>query len=987
MEMFSNYHKLTEGDKMKIVHLVWIFFMAASLFSVDAKDLVLAGKGVVPATISTGASRSPVIRHAAEELALYLARITNTPAPAIVEKQPANARCAILLMTADQALKQKILPEQEIAKLKEDGFILRVSGNRLYIVGSNPLGTLYGAYEVVKKYGGIRFLVPGKDGEYFKEKQSITIPEGTFLNNPSFPFRTVFLGRSYNNYFMKDTWDWEVRNNLRVRTTSVRFSKEAYDYLAKVDGFCSHGGHVFSELLASPRYNPDYTMKELFKKHPDIFPLINGKRIMLEGQHYQPCTSNPKTLERMRRGIINYVEKRMKPGDILLIGNNDDSSWCQCENCRKLDPPEEKAAGSVATRYWLLVNDLAKTVWKKYPQVKIQGWAYQNFHQVPKGVVPDPRLNVLLAWNNLCFRHEFADPKCPVNRAFMEKMQEWRKLKNPLVVWEETTYIGADCYQFIEKNFLKTLKTYHDLGVTGPLLLASAPEAKYTAGARKTLTPVSWYGMWNFMYLSARCLWDMNMDYEKEFREANLLYYGAAGETMIRYHKLLEKAMLDLPLCFAMGHNPPVGRCLEQPGVEKDALRYLDQAKKEASGDPRALKHIAFDERFFREVWVRERRNYLSGLRELRSLRRVGKIVIDGLDREVDWKKAERISRFKKMRTTPQDELENASVQTFFRVVYEPDYLYFYIEAMEPQMDQIKAEQTQRDGAVWKDNGVEIFINHFNLGNGYYHYVFNHNGVFYDAFCNGLSRGGDKTYQSELKVKTVKKSDRWCLEVRIPTSELRFKCYPGSSWKINVARARHLKNGQKELSSACNGSFHNVSNFLPVVFTENSTKKGGTADVTPWKNGSFETIVKYGKGKRKDWEIKDGKGPLNWSLLTKNGFLEVCKYPDRNAHYLKISDGGIYQFYNGKTKAFQICLKASGKGTLNVRMLRQKQLPGKKRKGLPTKQLQKIELDSAEWKEYTIPYRSETDDELVAPIFECFNGFVCLDEIMIVPEQ
>ena len=971
---------------MSKLSAVCVAFVLAFFASANAEELVLAGKGFAPAAISTGGSSSPVIRHAAEELALYLGKITATPAPEVSSEIPSGTRCPILLMTADRALEQKILPEQEIGKLKEDGFILHVSDGKLFIIGSNPLGTLYGSYEVVKKYGGIRFLAPGSDGEYFTVKNRIAIPEGTSTSNPAFPFRTVFLGRSSNNYFMKDTWDWEVRNNLRVRTTSIRFRQEAKDYLAKVDGYCSHGGHVFSELLASPRYNADCTMKELFAAHPDIFPLINGKRTMLTGQKYQPCTSNPKTLERMRRGVINYVEKRMKPGDLLLIGNNDGTSWCQCENCRKLDPPAERAAGSVATRYWLLVNDLARTVWEKHPEMRLAGWAYQNFHQVPKGVVPDPRLHVVLAWNNVCFRHDFADPKCPVNRDFLKKLGEWRKLGNPLVVWEETTHAAADCYLPIERNFLKTLKTYRELGVSGPLLLASAPEATYSPYYKKTLTPISWYAMWNFMYLSARFLWDGDLDYEKEFREANLLYYGAAGETMIQYHRLIEKAMFDLPICFAMG-NTPVGRCLEQPGMEAAALRILEHAKKKAADDPRALKHIACDERFFREVWMRERKNYLSGFRELKTLLRQMKIIVDGKDTEADWKKAERVSQFKKMRRSLQDPIEDAAVQTVFRVVYEPDFLYFYIEALEPRMGEIKAEYTDRDSALWNDNSIEIFINHPNIGNRYFHYIFNHNGAVYDAFCDGLTRGGDKSFQSMLRHKIVKNDDRWCIELVIPAAELGFKCFPGSRWKINVARARVLKDGTVEHSSVANGFFHNVNNFLPLVFTKKSAQNGKEVDVSPWKNGSFETIVPYGKGKRKEWNVKDGRGPLNWSLLSRSGAMEVCRDSDRNSNYLKLSGGSIYQFYQGKAQSFQLRFKVAGKGTLNVRLLRQKPLPDGKRTGLPTKQLQRIEADSPEWKEYAISCKLDSPDEFFAPVFDCVAGSILLDDVMVIPEE
>ena len=118
---------------MKKLSLLCVCFMIASVLPFQAKELVLAGKNVSPAAIVLPKEPSPVIRHAAEELALYVGKITNTTPPA-VSQEPSNARCVVFLLTADQAKGQKILPEKKLAELKEDGFLLHVSGNELYVI-------------------------------------------------------------------------------------------------------------------------------------------------------------------------------------------------------------------------------------------------------------------------------------------------------------------------------------------------------------------------------------------------------------------------------------------------------------------------------------------------------------------------------------------------------------------------------------------------------------------------------------------------------------------------------------------------------------------------------------------------------------------------------------------------------------------------------------------------------------------------------------
>ena len=69
----------------------------------------------------------------------------------------------------------------------------------------------YGAYEIVKRYAGIRFLLPGDEGIYFTPKKQIVIEKGRKVYNPSFAIR-------YGNNLAGSAIgrDWMVRNNMRI---------------------------------------------------------------------------------------------------------------------------------------------------------------------------------------------------------------------------------------------------------------------------------------------------------------------------------------------------------------------------------------------------------------------------------------------------------------------------------------------------------------------------------------------------------------------------------------------------------------------------------------------------------------------------------------------------------------------------------------------------------------------------------------------------
>ncbi len=961
---------------------------AAALFMLQAEDFDLIRDGKAVSNIVVAKEAPAPVRFGASELSRFLRKISQG------EEVKVSDREASLLYNVFVGTKKdgKLLAASGIdgAAVRENGFAIKAGPKGLYIIGGDELGALYGCYEILKEYGGIRWILPGDDGEYFKVKKTISVPAGSTVRNPYLPLRLMNFNSCYVNrpYFL--TREWQVRNFMQPTASLAPYSAFPQNtaHLNELGTQAvATGGHVLTPLLFGGKYPKPAEVDKLFAEHPEYFPMINGKRIKLDGQKYQPCTTNPMVLERMRRNLVQYVEKRVKPGDYVIIGNNDGTSWCQCENCQKLDPPEEKAKGSYATRYWTLVNDLARTVWEKQPDVKLGGWAYQNFHGVPKGVEPDQRLLVMLTYNNHCFRHALEDVNCPVNREFLKLFREWTAKKNYLTSWEQMDYAAGDSYMFIEKNYIEKLKSYRKLGVKGPLLIAPPPDGVYSRERRVTRTPVTWYAMWNTLYLASRFLWDMERDCDAEFEEANSLYYGRAGGAMKEYHRLLEKAMLETPCCHGWGHNSPIGRCLEKPGVQEKALGLLAKAEKDAAEDPRALKHISFDRKFFTEVWLAERKNYLEGFREIKCYSRKEPIAVDGIDKEEDWKNAERISNFKVFRQGKVSSDASAGTQTFLRIVYEPEFLYFFLEVLEPEMKKIKAEYKEHDSRIWEDNSIEIFINHPDLANKYYHLVFNHKGVLYDSFCNALNRAGDRTFNSEAEIKTRLLADRWCVEMKIPTSGLGMKCFDGTTWKINVARSRILTDGTREHSSlASGGSFHNVDNFLPLVFSGRRIMKNGkAADDSPWKNGSFDNVVSYPASKIKNWKIKDGKGPLFWSLNGDSGAFSMGLHPESKNYYLTLSGGAIYQFYNGGERAFRIRFRASGKGSLAVRLFRYRLSEDGKRTGLPSITLATIQTDSTAWKEFSYSYEKSVSREYCALVFQHVSGEINIDDVIITP--
>ncbi len=798
-----------------------LLIAALSLFVSAAcgAEFTLVEKQQPSARIVLAAKAGVVERHAASELGTYLMKIsasTNKMTPA---REPSKELYNIFIGTAADA-KLVAASGVDVSKMAGDGFAIAAKKDGLYIIGAQPIGALFGVYDVLKKYGGIRWLVPGADGEYFSPQGTITVPEQLAYHNPSYPERTIGMNCANVNSLTIDSWDWMVRNNMFIQT-SVGFLDKASPLSAPLSARAArsyNGGHCLGGLMTGEGIRPKEEVKkldEMFKTNPEFFPMVNGKRIPLSGHSYQPCTSNPKLLDIMAENLVLWVKNQTPDGN-FLIGNMDGTGWCQCEECAKLDQPEERAKGCVSTRYWTLVTELTTRVWKINPKARFGGWAYQNFQVAPTGIKLDPRLNVYLSFNRRCYRHALTDPKCAVNAVFCTYFDTWKNMKN--VIWTRDE-VGAsgECFVPMEYAMTESIKAYPKYNLAGMGIMSAPPDGVYgRTYDKQPMVKLTWYGMWQSTYMSAQFLWDKDSDYAALYEEANALYYGKAWEGgMKEFRKLLEKAFHETPGCFGWGLGSPLGRCLDQPGVQEKLRALLDQAEKTVVHDFRALGHVIRDRYIFDLTWEKARQDYLANYREYKAYRRTAPIVIDGKFDEQDWKQAEAMPKFIKFMGTAATEN-----QTIVKVVYEPENIYFAIEAMEPMPELLQAlADTQDSSKIWGDNEIEIFISHPDQGGSYNHLVFNHKGALYDAFnkIGDVHEKADFTSDAELKTGVLK--DRWVAELRIPTGPLGMKCGDGLVWKMNVARSRKLTDGTREMSSCSGGQFHNADNFVNVIFS------------------------------------------------------------------------------------------------------------------------------------------------------------------------
>ena len=783
--------------------IVVAYALCASVaFAGQSDSVALVSGGVAKCRVSVAADADLALKFGARELQKYMSLATG---------------CGALDGAYPIVVEVKSVAENG-GELAEDGFAIDVRRDGMSITGANPRGALYGCYEILKRYAGMRWLVPGDDGEYcVHEGRDIAVPLGRIVQNPYLRIRETRANT-------EEGFLWHARNNMLSEMNTARFvnngrrTKEC----DRLEELCVRGigisGHIQSDLLIGPYSGKEREARRdaIYAEHPEWFPLIKGRRIKIIGpRDANPCVSNPALLDHLASNLCERIKGPHGCESYVTIGNNDTTIWCECDKCRALDAPERVGTpGAMSDRYWHLVGGIAKRVWKRIPEARMGGWAYQNYWYPPVRTPIDPRLKVFVSYNNMCWRHSVADPKCKVNEEWRRIYRMWSEKKLPFVVDREPVGgVGciADTYQPAEHVLYENFKAFRRFGCGGAhfVLMGAQPDFfKWDNRPPWHGKNLGWYAMWQSCYMSAKCMWSLDFDFDATLEEANRLYYGKAWEGGLKaFREYLSDCYYSVDFCSGWGQGAPLGPVMDRPGSKERLLELLGKAvtAAEASGDGRVLKHVLRDKEIFEKSWLYFREQYEKNYKVLDAKAKTGPIVVDGVLDEADWKAANELSGF-----APPDWSEvpaDKILQTKARVVYEPDGLYFAVEAME---DDIA-------GLVEDKDHIEIFYSFPDMAERCYQLIVYPDGRHMTWIRNSASNV-DKTFSGEVKVAVKKGADRWTAEVAVPADAIGSKCLPGQVWKANVCRMRVTKGRPREPSSACNGVFYGPGNFVNVKF-------------------------------------------------------------------------------------------------------------------------------------------------------------------------
>lgn len=512
--------------------------------------LVIADRGASPYRIVRPAAPSPVEEYAAAELQAGLEQVCGARLPILADDGPPSDREIILGDSAH-------LPPgvaAELARLGDEGYVLRTGGGNLIIAGGRRRGTLYGVYGLLEDHLGCRWFTP--EVSRYPKHARLEIGPLDERVTPALEYREVF-------YHDARDGDWAARNRLNSSMAGLEQR---------------HGGKVTYHPFVHSYYTlfpPD----QYFEKHPEWYSLVDGKRTVI-GRHRraQLCLTN----EEMTRAAIEIVRGWLAEhpeATIVSISQNDGpGGWCECPDCAALEAREGGAHSAPIIHF---ANRIAGAIAADHPHVAIDTLAYGYSMAAPARLRPLPNVIVRIC-TGACGCHPIASEKCASNSGLRATINDWFRLTNRIYIWD---YIVNFRQYFLPFPNLGTLganlRFFVEHGVRGVFEQGSGDVPGSDLAALKA-------------WLVAKLLWDPYADQGRLVKEFTDSYYGPAAAPIRAYLAALQ-AEVDSDTDHRL-HMSPFAPGVEAPyltpGLLRTATGLFDEAERLAAADPAVLLRV-----------------------------------------------------------------------------------------------------------------------------------------------------------------------------------------------------------------------------------------------------------------------------------------------------------------------------------------------------------------------------------------------------------
>lgn len=456
---------------------------ADSAGSGDA-PLILADAGGIYATIVLASGAGKWETRAAEDLALYIERMSGTR-PAIVGKPPAHGPA---LIVGSAALRLDRSLSADLARVKKprpvvqaDAILVRRAGERVYVLGSNDESHYFAAAWLLQHWG-CRWYMPGAFGEHVPRHSVLSVGRLEHVYSPPFEIRHYWL-----------SWNGDA-------TGADEFRHRNYMSAATVPG----AGQVLDTYTAA------------------IAPP--------GGSHFNVPFASPATAEH----VANQVDADYAAGR--------DISLAIADGVYSSDDPGDRRLITEYDRFMLrpaltdamltLYNAVARILARRHPtsRSKIGGQAYANVTLPPRIVTRvEPNVVMWIAPIDIDPNHAMDDPRSPPRMAYGDMVRKWAEVTDGRLAiydYDQGMLTWRDVPNPSHFTFARDVKHYRAAGILG-----IGTESR---GAFATT--------FLNLFFRGQLMWNPDADVGALLAEFYENFYGPAAAPMRRYWSAIYSA-------------------------------------------------------------------------------------------------------------------------------------------------------------------------------------------------------------------------------------------------------------------------------------------------------------------------------------------------------------------------------------------------------------------------------------------------------------
>jgi hypothetical protein len=483
-----------------------------------AEELVLADGGKSSVTIVVAADAGDWEKKAGAEIARCVELMSGAKLPVAAT---AGEGPAIVIgkaaLAADPSLNEALA---KVAKknpvLRADAIVLRRSGNRLLLAGTNDESHYYAAAELLRRFG-CRWYVPTEFGECIPEKPRLAVDALDYAYAPPFEVRRYWISWVGDTTGQADF----MRHNF--------FNEESVPNGHALAQFVSElipaGKTMFNVPIAEEK-----TMDHVAAKLADRF--AKGERIML--------------------GMEDGIYESESPRDKELIAGLRDKYFLS----------------SVLTDPFMeFYNGVAQRLTKQHPSstAKIGFLAYANITVPPqRKITAEKPLVAYLAPIDIDPIHGMDDPCSPPKQELKQMLYRWAEvMQGRLVIYDydQSMLVWRDIPNPSHMAFASDVKHYRQAGILG------VDTESRNAIATTFLN----------LYLRGQLCWNPDLKLDEELAAFYPAFYGPAAEPMQSYWSAIYEAWKDTPVT---EHEYPLIPAVYTPKLVEQLRKDLAAAEK-----------------------------------------------------------------------------------------------------------------------------------------------------------------------------------------------------------------------------------------------------------------------------------------------------------------------------------------------------------------------------------------------------------------------